>query len=53
MIFVLLGIALASATIAFTTMAADSAGGKKGTKLRHVVAFKFKETATPGNSGTK
>lgn len=47
MIFVLLGIALASATIALTTMAADSASGKKGGKLRHVVAFKFKETATP------
>jgi len=47
MIFVLLGIALASATVALTTMAADSAGAKKGTKLRHVVAFKFKETATP------
>lgn len=47
MIFVLFGIALASATIALTTMAADSAGTKKGTKLRHVVAFKFKETATP------
>src|SRR5687767_10240942 len=43
----LLGIALASVTIALTTMAADSAPTKKGTKLRHVVAFKFKETATP------
>lgn len=48
--FVLLGIALASATIAFTTMTADAAdasasSAKKG-KLRHVVAFKFKETAS-------
>ena len=45
MLVVLLGIALAFATIAFTTMAADAAS-KKGSKLRHVVAFKFKETAT-------
>jgi hypothetical protein len=42
---VLLGIAIASVTIGLTTMAADAAGGKKE-KLRHVVAFKFKETAT-------
>ena len=46
MLFVLFGIALASATIALTTMAADAAGTKKGNKLRHVVAFKFKDTAT-------
>src|SRR5688572_16882802 len=45
-LFVLVGIALASATIALTTMAADAAGTNKGTKLRHVVAFKFKDTAT-------
>ncbi len=47
MLSVLLGIAIASATIALTTTAADSANGKKGNKLRHVVAFKFKDTATP------
>ena len=46
MLFVLFGIALASATIALTTMAADAAGAKKGNKLRHVVAFKFKDTTT-------
>lgn len=47
MLFVLLGIAVASATIALTTMAADaSAAAAKQGKLRHVVAFKFKDTAT-------
>jgi hypothetical protein len=44
MLFVVLGIVAASATIALTTMAAEAAG-KKGNKLRHVVAFKFKDTA--------
>lgn len=46
MLFVLLGIAVASATIALTTMAADDAAADKKGKLRHVVAFKFKETAS-------
>jgi hypothetical protein len=45
MLVVLLGIAIASATIDLTTMAADASRSKSG-KLRHVVAFKFKETAT-------
>lgn len=42
MLFVLFGILI---SISLSAMAADSAGGKKG-KLRHVVAFKFKDTAS-------
>ena len=43
MLVVLLGIALALSTIIVTSMAADAGNnGRKG-KLRHVVAFKFKE----------
>jgi hypothetical protein len=46
MLVVLLGIAVASTTIALTTMAADSGGATQKGKLRHVVAFKFKESAS-------
>ena len=43
MLITILGIC--ALTLSFTLFAADSAAEKK-TKLRHVVAFKFKETAT-------
>jgi hypothetical protein len=42
MLCILLGILF---SIGLTAMAADSAAAKKG-KLRHVVAFKFKDTAS-------
>ena len=45
MLITLLGIAVAIAFTTMTTSAADNASAKKG-KLRHVVAFKFKDTAT-------
>jgi hypothetical protein len=45
MLITLFGIAVAIAFTSMTTSAADSTSAKKG-KLRHVVAFKFKETAT-------
>jgi len=41
----LLLLPLVAAAFALTAMAADSAASKKG-PLRHLVAFKFKETAT-------
>ena len=49
MLIVLLGIVSALALTAVTSVAADSAnaGQEKKGPLRHVVAFKFKETATP------
>ena len=46
MLLALLGIATAIAITSMTNFAADANAAKKG-KLRHVVAFKFKETATP------
>ena len=49
MLIVLVGILSALALTAVTSVAADSAdaGKEKKGPLRHVVAFKFKETATP------
>ena len=46
MLIALLGIVSIFALTALTGLAADGASEKKG-PLRHVVAFKFKETATP------
>ena len=45
MLITLLGIIVAIACTAVTSSAADNSSAKKG-KLRHVVAFKFKDTAT-------
>ena len=45
MLITLLGIACAIALTSMTAAAAEADSAKKG-KLRHVVAFKFKETAT-------
>jgi Stress responsive A/B Barrel Domain len=49
MLITLLGIACAIALTSLTAAAADSAAGAKKGKLRHVVAFKFKDTATPAD----
>ena len=46
MLITLIGIIVAITFAGVTTSAADKASAKKG-KLRHVVAFKFKDTATP------
>lgn len=46
MFIVLIGIACALALTSMTAVAADAAASDKG-PLRHVVAFKFKDTATP------
>ena len=45
MLITLLGIACAIAVTSLTSAAADAKSPKEG-KLRHVVAFKFKETAS-------
>jgi hypothetical protein len=45
MLITLLGIACAIAVTSLTSAAADAKSAKEG-KLRHVVAFKFKETAS-------
>lgn len=47
MLVTLLGIACAIAFSSLTASAADASSSAKKGKLRHVVAFKFKETATP------
>lgn len=46
LLLALLGIATAIAITSMTNFAADAGAAKKG-KLRHVVAFKFKDSATP------
>jgi hypothetical protein len=46
MLVVLLGIAVASTTLALTAIGAESGGATQKGKLRHVVAFKFKESAS-------
>lgn len=48
MLITLIGIACAFAFTGLTSEAADANSAKKG-KLRHVVAFKFKDTATPAD----
>ena len=47
MLITLLGIACAVALTSLTAAAADASSSPKKGKLRHVVAFKFKDTASP------
>ena len=49
MLVTLIGIACAIGLTSLTAAAADASSSAKQGKLRHVVAFKFKDTATPAD----